>query len=167
MSRIANLSSTQKSISEALTKNFSKKQLDKTERQSIALKFICQRYKNNYSYNKNEELALAKKIEKEGQLQPIIVLDIQKFLDSNSLSEEESKYYQNMQKLGCKYFITSGHRRFRACLSNAIGKPILKDEDVYKFYNCTKYDNDVRFKIAGEFYPINVMSVTLDINYEG
>lgn len=42
-----------------------------------------------------------------------------------------------------------------------------KDEDVYKFYNCTKYDNDVRFKIAGEFYPINVMSVTLDINYEG
>lgn len=44
---------------------------------------------------------------------------------------------------------------------------VKKYEDVYKFYNCTKYDHDVRFRIAGEFYPINVMSVTLDINYEG
>lgn len=44
---------------------------------------------------------------------------------------------------------------------------VQKDENIYKFYNCTKYDNDVRFTISGEFYPINVMSVTLDINYEG
>ena len=40
-------------------------------------------------------------------------------------------------------------------------------ENVYDFYNCTKYDEDVRFTISGEFYKINVMSVFLNINYEG
>lgn len=44
---------------------------------------------------------------------------------------------------------------------------VKKYEDVYTFYNCTKYDYDTRFRVTGEFYPINVMSVTLYINYEG
>lgn len=42
-----------------------------------------------------------------------------------------------------------------------------KDEDVYTFYACTKYDNDVRFNIKGEYNPINILSVQLNINYEG
>jgi hypothetical protein len=37
----------------------------------------------------------------------------------------------------------------------------------YTFYACTKYDTDVRFEITGEYYPIEVLSLTLDINYEG
>lgn len=49
----------------------------------------------------------------------------------------------------------------------SFNEQVGKYENVYKFFNCTKYDNDVRFKVSGEFYPINVMSVTLDINYEG
>ena len=40
-------------------------------------------------------------------------------------------------------------------------------KDVYKFYSCTKYDNDVRYKIDGEFYPIQILSIQLNINYEG
>ena len=40
-------------------------------------------------------------------------------------------------------------------------------ERVYDFYNCTKYDEDVRFTISGEFYPIHILSVFLNINYEG
>lgn len=44
---------------------------------------------------------------------------------------------------------------------------VKRYEDVYNFYDCTKYDYDTRFNISGEFYPINVMSVTLNINYEG
>lgn len=40
-------------------------------------------------------------------------------------------------------------------------------EDVYCFYACTPYKRDVRFNIHGKFYPVNVLSVTLDINYGG
>lgn len=40
-------------------------------------------------------------------------------------------------------------------------------QDVYKFYSCTKYDNDVRYKIEGEFYPMHILSIQLNINYEG
>lgn len=55
---------------------------------------------------------------------------------------------------------------------------VCKDTDVltfngqtkrndYTFYACTKYDTDVRFEVTGEYYPIEVLSLTLDINYEG
>lgn len=44
---------------------------------------------------------------------------------------------------------------------------LKKDKDIYNFYACTKYDNDVRFKINGEFYPMEILSVMLNINYEG
>ena len=37
----------------------------------------------------------------------------------------------------------------------------------YTFYACTQYKDDVRFEITGEYNPIEVLSVTLDINYEG
>ena len=40
-------------------------------------------------------------------------------------------------------------------------------KNVYKFYSCTKYDNDVRYRIDGEFYPMQILSVQLNINYEG
>ena len=40
-------------------------------------------------------------------------------------------------------------------------------KDVYKFYSCTKYDNDVRYNIEGEFYPMQILSIQLNINYEG
>lgn len=39
--------------------------------------------------------------------------------------------------------------------------------DLYDFYSCTNYDNDIRYKIDGEFYPVEIMSIHLDINYEG
>lgn len=37
----------------------------------------------------------------------------------------------------------------------------------YTFYACTSYGKDVRFNIKGEFYPINVLSITLNLNFEG
>ena len=39
--------------------------------------------------------------------------------------------------------------------------------NTYKFYSCTKYDNDVRYNISGQFYPIQILSIQLNINYEG
>jgi hypothetical protein len=40
-------------------------------------------------------------------------------------------------------------------------------KDNYKYHMCTKYDNDARYNISGEFYPFKVLSVQLNINYEG
>lgn len=42
-----------------------------------------------------------------------------------------------------------------------------KAKDTFNFYACTSYKDDVRFVINGEYYPINILSVTLDLNYEG
>lgn len=40
-------------------------------------------------------------------------------------------------------------------------------DGIFDFYSCTKYGNDVRFNIRGEYYPIDILSVLLNINYEG
>lgn len=40
-------------------------------------------------------------------------------------------------------------------------------DDVFDFYSCTKYGNDVRYVIKGEFTPTEILSVLLTINYEG
>ena len=42
-----------------------------------------------------------------------------------------------------------------------------KGKDTFDFYACTSYKDDVRFVINGEYYPVNILSVTLDLNYEG
>lgn len=42
-----------------------------------------------------------------------------------------------------------------------------KGQKDYKFYSCTKYGNDVRYTISGEFYPLQILSLQLNINYEG
>ena len=43
-------------------------------------------------------------------------------------------------------------------------KTLQKD---YTYYACTSYGKDVRFTIKGEFYPINILSITLNLNFEG
>jgi hypothetical protein len=40
-------------------------------------------------------------------------------------------------------------------------------KDNYKFYMCTKYGGDTAYEIVGEFYPIEILSIQLNINYEG
>ena len=40
-------------------------------------------------------------------------------------------------------------------------------KDNYKFFSCTKYGDDVRYTLSGEFYKMDVLSVQLNINYEG
>ena len=47
------------------------------------------------------------------------------------------------------------------------GQKKKSKDGIFDFYSCTKYDNDVRFIVQGEFYPIEILSVTLNINYEG
>lgn len=40
-------------------------------------------------------------------------------------------------------------------------------KDNYKFFLCTPYGDDVRYTISGEFYKMHILSVQLNINYEG
>lgn len=40
-------------------------------------------------------------------------------------------------------------------------------QDNYKFFACTNYGNDVRYTIEGEFYKMHILSIQLNINYEG
>lgn len=47
------------------------------------------------------------------------------------------------------------------------GQKKKSNSDIFDFYSCTKYENDVRFNIRGEYYPIDILSVLLNINYEG
>lgn len=39
--------------------------------------------------------------------------------------------------------------------------------DVYDFKACTIYGSNITYKIKGEFYPIDILSISLTINYEG
>ena len=41
------------------------------------------------------------------------------------------------------------------------------NQDAYEFYACTPYKDDVRFVIEGEYYPVHILSVTLNLNFEG
>ena len=47
------------------------------------------------------------------------------------------------------------------------GQKKKSKDGIFDFYSCTKYGNDVRFNIKGEYYPIDILSVLLNINYEG
>lgn len=42
-----------------------------------------------------------------------------------------------------------------------------KNSEAYEFYACTPYKDDVRFVIEGEYYPVHILSVTLNLNFEG
>lgn len=41
------------------------------------------------------------------------------------------------------------------------------NQEAYEFYACTPYKDDVRFIIEGEYYPVHILSVTLNLNFEG
>lgn len=47
------------------------------------------------------------------------------------------------------------------------GQKKQSKDDLFEFYSCTKYGNDVRFIVEGEFSPVEILSVLLNINYEG
>ena len=41
------------------------------------------------------------------------------------------------------------------------------NQEAYEFYACTPYKDDVRFIIEGEYYPVHILSITLNLNFEG
>ena len=112
-----------------------------TDIHELPLKWICPRFSNKYINDPKTTRALAKSIEKNGLLQPIVVVEIKRYLQ-NDVSPEEREYLQKMSEtFGCRYFISSGHRRYKAALSNALNKDVETEEDIIKFYESLKKKN--------------------------
>ena len=77
----------------------------------LPLNKICSRYENMYINDLEHNRRLRESIERIGQITPISVIPIS---EKKYKTKREEEYYKSMQDLGCEYFISSGHRRFRA-----------------------------------------------------
>lgn len=116
-------------------------ELDKGNK-NLPIKLICPRFKNHYIFNKKEVDALIKSIREEGLWNPLIVINIEDYLNKEvnpDISKEERDYYEYMQNVyGCEYFISSGHKRFRAILSNLMNTYVDSDKKIIDFYEKVK-----------------------------
>ncbi len=120
-----NLSAIEKHSEEILTHN------GKKDIVVIPLYQICSRYENMYINSTKNNKRLRNTIEKSGLITPIAVIPIDKYKPN---SKDEKAYLEQMKNYGCLYFISSGHRRFRACVSIALGKDIESKKDLEDFY---------------------------------
>lgn len=120
-----NLSAIEKHSEEILTHN------GKKDIVVIPLYQICSRYENMYINSTENNKRLRNSIEKIGLITPIAVIPIDKYKPN---SKDEKAYLEQMKNYGCLYFISSGHRRFRACVSIALGKDIESKKDLEDFY---------------------------------
>lgn len=96
---------------------------------------ICARFNNKYINNADKAKSLEMSIRENGLIEPIVVISIDEYLSKGNASEEERSYLNKYKSNGVKYFISSGHRRFKAYVSIAINKTVLTTEDLSNFYD--------------------------------
>lgn len=99
----------------------------------IPLNQICVRYQNKYINNIDKHNSLKNSIKANGLIEPIIVIEIDSYLTKND-NDEENEYLRKRKEKGCEYFISSGHRRFKAYASVAMGKDYYTDADLEELY---------------------------------
>lgn len=104
----------------------------KRDIEEIPLNEICERYKNRFIINPKKNRELRESINNIGLREPLNVVKISNYIPRDN---EEEDYLETMSSYGCKYFVSSGHRRYRALVSNAIEKDINKRSDLIDFYN--------------------------------
>ncbi|MDO4500666.1 MAG: hypothetical protein Q4B60_05255 [Erysipelotrichaceae bacterium] len=121
-------------LSSAFTSN--KGSLDETIK--VSMNLICGRFKNDYIIDPSQTKVLIKSIEKEGLLQPIVLMNIEDYLASNNVLDDEKEYYTSMLDKGFTYFIVAGHRRFRAYASLLSGELIETNDALENFYKKIK-----------------------------
>ena len=112
------------------------------ESDKIILRKICPRFTNKFIYNEKKAVALKNSIKNIGLQQPIDVVEIEGFLNANKekLSADEIKYLETMQnEYNCKYFISGGHRRYRAYLE------LLLNETSYPYKNVKNKNEIMQF----------------------
>lgn len=95
---------------------------------------ICVRFQNKYINNIDKHRSLKESIRANGLIEPIVVVEIDEYLPSSD-NEEERLYLKEMQRKGCEYFISSGHRRFKAYASLCLSRDIYTDEDLDVLYS--------------------------------
>lgn len=115
----------------------------------IAVTEICPRFENKYITNLDKAQSLQKSIIDVGLIEPINIVDINKYIEfrnsENELSDSaknEIEYLQQMQQRGIRFFITSGHRRFKAYISVFLQKDINTDEEWNQNYDFLKETYD-------------------------
>lgn len=120
--------------------------IESSEVSHIYVSDICPRFENKYIGNIDKAKSLRESIKKAGLIEPINVVNIEAYLknrfnDSSELNDKqaaEKKYLEEMSEMGAKYFISSGHRRFKAYISNTLDKDIYTDSEWLEAYSGLK-----------------------------
>lgn len=101
---------------------------------SIKLNLICPRFRNNWIRDRKEAEHLRDSIKDNGLFSAITVNSIATFLKNENIPIEVKEYYEEYQKKGFEYFISSGHSRYYAYCSLCSGKTVHTYEELEKFY---------------------------------
>lgn len=94
---------------------------------------ICVRFQNKYINNIDKHKALKESIRANGLIEPIVIVDIDEYINTCD-NEQEKEYLSLMKEKGCLYFISSGHRRFKAYASLCLGRDIYTDKELDALY---------------------------------
>lgn len=102
----------------------------------IPINQICCRSVNKYVDKQDGAESLKRSIKSLGLIEPIIVIRIDEYKEKiKDLSEEDLQYLTQMEELGCKYFISSGHRRFKAFISLALKRDMYPGNQIMNLYS--------------------------------
>lgn len=140
MSKLGDLTGSVKQDTVAIKKSINNvmggNNYSKVEFLKVPLKEICLRYENYYIDNIKEFKAIRNDIEINGLQQPIVIVDIDKKLASynDENRDEEYEYLLRHKELGCKYYVSSGHRRFKAYCALYLNKAYVIKDDIETLY---------------------------------
>ena len=102
----------------------------------IPINQICCRYENMYVDKQDAVESLKNSIKNLGLIEPIIVIEISEFINrAKEVREQELDYLTQMEAKGCKYFISSGHRRFKAFISLALKRDMYPGNQMDHLYS--------------------------------
>ena len=102
----------------------------------IPINEICCRSTNMYVDKQDAAESLKKSIKNLGLIEPIIVIEIDEYKKQMGDSrKDEIDYLTSMQEKGCKYFISSGHRRFKAFISLALNRDMYPGNQIDYLYS--------------------------------
>ena len=102
----------------------------------IPINEICCRSTNMYVDKQDAAESLKKSIKNLGLIEPIIVIEINEYKKQMGESrKDETDYLTLMEEKGCKYFISSGHRRFKAFISLALNRDMYPGNQIDYLYS--------------------------------
>ena len=102
----------------------------------IPINQICCRSTNMYVDKQDAVESLKNSIKNLGLIEPIIVIDIAEYKNrTKEKRKEEIDYLTQMEEKGCKYFISSGHRRFKAFISLALNRDMYPGNQMDHLYS--------------------------------